>query len=88
MGSGALQLQYLQHVGSIFAAPGLQSTGLIVVAHGVSSSAACGIFLDPGSNPCLLHWQADSLPLSHQGSPGSSFVFFFNDFFFMLSELY
>ena len=20
-------------------------------------------------NPCLLHWQADSLPLSHQGSP-------------------
>ena len=22
-------------------------------------------------NPCLLHWQADSLPLSHQGSPWS-----------------
>ena len=22
-----------------------------------------------GSNPCLLHWQADALPLSHQGSP-------------------
>ena len=22
-----------------------------------------------GSNPCLLHWQADSSPLSHQGSP-------------------
>ena len=22
-----------------------------------------------GSNPCLLHWQADSLLLSHQGSP-------------------
>ena len=22
-----------------------------------------------GSNPHLLHWQADSLPLSHQGSP-------------------
>ena len=30
-------------------------------------SAACGIFLDQGSNPCILHWQADSLPLSHQG---------------------
>ena len=28
-----------------------------------------GIFLTQGSNPCLLHWQADSLPLSHQGSP-------------------
>ena len=24
--------------------------------------------LDQGSKPCLLHWQADSLPLSHQGS--------------------
>ena len=22
-----------------------------------------------GSNPCLLHWQADSLPQSHQGTP-------------------
>ena len=28
-----------------------------------------GIFLTPGSNLCLLHWQVDSLPLSHQGSP-------------------
>ena len=25
-----------------------------------------GIFLTRGSNPCLLHWQADSLLLSHQ----------------------
>ena len=32
----------------------------VVVAHGLSCSAACGIFLDQGSNPCLLHWQADS----------------------------
>ena len=24
-----------------------------------------GIFLTQGSNPCLLYWQADSLPLSH-----------------------
>ena len=28
-----------------------------------------GIFLAQGSNPCLLHWQADSLSLSQQGSP-------------------
>ena len=28
-----------------------------------------GIFPTQGLNPCLLHWQADSLPLSHQGSP-------------------
>ena len=28
-----------------------------------------GIFPTQGSNLCLLHWQAHSLPLSHQGSP-------------------
>ena len=39
------------------------------MAQGLSSSAACGIFLDQGSNPGLLQWQVDSLPLSHQGSP-------------------
>ena len=27
------------------------------------------IFLTQGSNPSLLHWQGDSLLLSHQGSP-------------------
>ena len=27
-----------------------------------------GIFLTQGSNPGLLHWQADSSPLSHLGS--------------------
>ena len=44
------------------------STSSAVVVHGLSCSAACGIFLDQGSNLCLLHWQVDSLPLSHQGS--------------------
>ena len=34
--------------------------GSVVVAHGPSCSAACGIFPDLGSNPCPLHWQADS----------------------------
>ena len=52
----------------------LRSTGSrhassVVVAHGPSCSAACGIFPDQGSNPCSLHWQADSQPLHHQGSP-------------------
>ena len=28
-----------------------------------------GIFANGGLNPHLLHWQADSLLLSHQGSP-------------------
>ena len=35
----------------------------------VAVRMACGIFPDQGSNPCLLHWQAESLSLSHQGSP-------------------
>ena len=48
---------------------GLQSAGLVVVAHGLSCSVACGIFPDQGSNPCPLHSQADSQPLCHQGSP-------------------
>ena len=34
-----------------------------------SWSMACGIFQNQGLNPCLLHWQVDSLPMSHQGSP-------------------
>ena len=42
-----------------------------IVAHGPSCSAACGMFPDQGSNPCPLHWQADSQPLRHQGSPHS-----------------
>ena len=37
-------------------------------------SEACGIFQDQGSNPCLLQWQVDSLPLSHQGSPTTVFL--------------
>ena len=48
---------------------GSRRTGSVVVAHGPSCSVACGIFPDQGSNPCLLHWQADSQPLCHQGSP-------------------
>ena len=43
--------------------------GSVVVAHGPSCSAACGISPDQGSNPCPLHRQADSQPLCHQGSP-------------------
>ena len=39
------------------------------MACGLSCSTARGIFLDQGSNLCILHWQVDSLPLSHQGRP-------------------
>ena len=56
----------------------LRSTGSrradsVVVAHGPSCSAACGIFPDQDLNPCPLHWQADSQPLRHQGSPSRNF---------------
>ena len=51
-----------------------RGSGSEVVAHGRSCSTACGIFPDQGSNLCLLHWQADSLPLSHQGSPRQKFM--------------
>ena len=44
--------------------------GSVAVAHRPSCSAAYGILPDQGSNPCALHWQADSQPLRHQGSPG------------------
>ena len=57
------------------AARGLSSCGSWALEHRLSRggawaySVACETFLDQGSNLCLLHWQADSLPLSHQGNP-------------------
>ena len=49
---------------------GSRHAGSVIVAHGPICSAACGILPDQGSNPCPLHWQADSQPLCHQRSPG------------------
>ena len=53
---------------------GLQPTRLLCPwnSPGKNSGVCChfllqGIFLTQGSNPCLLHWQVDSLPLSHLG---------------------
>ena len=54
---------------------GSRRTGSVVVVHGPSCSVACGIFPDQGSNPCPLHWQADSQPLRHQGSPVNIFEY-------------
>ena len=53
---------------------GSRRAGSVIVAHGPSCSAAHGIFPDQGSNPCPLHWQADSQPLRHQGSPKLLFI--------------
>ena len=46
---------------------GSRCAGSAIVAHRPSCSTACGIFPDQVSNPCPLHWQADSQPLRHQG---------------------
>ena len=54
-------LLLLQSTGSRRA--GFSSCGVrasVVVAHRLSCSAACGIFLAQGSNPCPLCWQAGS----------------------------
>ena len=67
---------------SAVADSGLDGTGSVVVAHRLGCSMACGIFLDQGLNPCLLHWQADSSPLSHQGGPGK--LIFDSDFKLLL----
>ena len=47
----------------LFRSTGSRRASSVIVAHGPSCSAACGIFPDQGSNPCPLHWQADSQPL-------------------------
>ena len=51
-----------------------QSTGSVVGVPGLSCPVACGVFLDQRSNPHLPRWQADSLPLGHQGSPSLLFI--------------
>ena len=62
---------------------GSRCAGSVIVAHGPSCSVACGIFPDQGSNPCPLHWQADSQPLRHQGSP---ILVFFKMFFWFFGH--
>ena len=52
---------------------GSRRAGSVVVVHRPSCSVSCGIFPDQGSNPCPLHWQADSQPPCHQGSPSLSY---------------
>ena len=53
-------LLLLWSTGSRHAGSELWHVGSVVVAHGLSCSAACGIFPDQGLNPCPLHWLADS----------------------------
>ena len=55
---------------------GLPPTRLLCPRHFPSKNTGVGchlllqgIFLTQGLNSCLLHWQAGTSPLSHQGSP-------------------
>ena len=65
------RLQQLWHAGSVIAAHELQSMGSVVVGHGSSCSVATGILWDQELNPWPLHWQTDSHPICHQGSPST-----------------
>ena len=49
---------------SVVVAHWLSSKGFVVEAPGLSYPMSWGISLDQGLNPCVLHWQADSHPLS------------------------
>ena len=45
-----------------------------------AASGEDGIFPDQGSNPYLLHWQVDSVPLDKQGSHGGQLYNVINAF--------
>ena len=63
-------LRLLTAVASLFAELGALGTwASVVVSPGLSSSKACGILLDQGSNPCPLHRKIDSYSLDHHRSP-------------------
>ena len=73
-GSRCQGLQQLQHVGS-------------AAVHRLSCSEARGIFPDQGLNPCLLHWQVTSSPVSHQGSPSTTFLIMLSGIYAHISPL-
>ena len=82
--------QQLLHLGSsscgtwapAVVAPGPSSCGtwalehrIKPVAHRLSCSLERGLLLGSGDlKLCLLHWQVDSLPQSHQASPGDTIL--------------
>ena len=83
--------RFLGAQASVVMACGLSSCSSQAPEHRLNScgtccSKACRIFLDQGSNLCLLHWQVDCLPWSHQGSPLLWIIFIKNyvqDFFIL-----
>ena len=59
--------QALGHVDFSGCGSRLWSMGSVVVEHGLSCPMASGVFMEQGLNPCLLHWQVDSLSPSQHG---------------------
>ena len=61
-GEGCSLLQYMDFPSPwhLLWSTGSRHGGSVAVAHRLSCSTAYGIFPDQGSNPCPLHWQADS----------------------------
>ena len=78
-GFSCYRTQAIGHAG--FSSCGLRSWGSWALEHRLSWSKPCGIFSDQGLNLCLLHWQADSLSLSHQ--EGSFSCIFMHKFLFL-----
>ena len=62
-------LLWLQSTGSRLMGSVIAALRLSSVAHGLSCSEARGIFLNQGSNRCLLLWQMYSYPLHHRSAP-------------------
>ena len=71
-GSGCDPSQLRLAGSSCCGAQALGPRASVASAHGLSCSAAYGIFPDQGSNSCPPCWQQDSYPLYHHGSPGFS----------------
>ena len=74
-GANKGQCEPLSHV-RLFATPWTtaRQAPFLWASPGKNTGVGChfllqGIFPTQGLNPYLLHWQADSLPLSHLGSP-------------------
>ena len=73
-GCSCLQSTVRIKVGSVVVAARLESTGLVVAAHSLVAPLPVGSSLIRDRTR-LLHWQADSLPLSRQGrSPVCGFI--------------
>ena len=82
-------LLLLRNTGSMLAGFRCYSTQTSeVVAYRLSCSEASGIFLDQGSNLCLLHWQADSYPLCQQVISLSFFSIWLHQVLLAAHELY